>query len=282
MNDLPNLKAALTNGSRFVQATWQQAVLGAATIPGVPEVKANINLRRLYADSIVLGDQLAVPEAGFLRSHIIATKRIAVDLEYGKPAWDMKPMLLHGPKARVSKKGKLYNIIPFRHGTSAAHGRNTYFPTMPKDILQQAKNLAPSVAMMQPRRVRLPGGKIQTSMQHVGTKWGGRLTGTENRHPSGQNPTTGYQHKTGRYEGMVRIQKTYDKATQSKYMTFRVASENSDPASWWHPGYKAHHIAKGVSEYTKPTVEAMLRQAAIADMIPTGGLSVGIRIVTGV
>lgn len=116
MTELANLRRALAEASRYVQATWQQAVMGTLPLPGVPEIRANINLRRLYAESIILGDQLAISDAGYLRRYVIATSQVAKDLEYGKGPWDMKPMLLSGPKARISKKGNRYNIIPFRHG----------------------------------------------------------------------------------------------------------------------------------------------------------------------
>lgn len=278
MSQLPHLRAGIAEASRFVQGTWQQAVMGAIPLPGVPEIRANIALRQLYANSIVIGDQLAIPEAGFLRRNIIATKQIAIDLEYGKGPWDMKPMLLGGPKARVGKNGR-YNIIPFRHGTSARHGQNANFKTMPKDVHGQAKALRPSFAMMVPTRVRLPGGKIETSMQPKGLKWGDRLRGTEAAHPARHNPTTGYQHKSGIYEGMYRIRKRYERATQSKYMTFRIVSDKSDPKSWWHPGYKPHHIVRGVSEYCQPGVEAIIREAAVKDMISPLNTTIGLRVV---
>jgi hypothetical protein len=277
MADLPYLRAAIAESTRFIQATWQQVVMGALPLPGIPEIKANIGLRQLYAENILLGDQTVVSDAGYLRRYVIATKQIANDLEYGKGPWDMKPMLLGGPKARISKKGNRYNIIPMRHGTSSKSGQNAYFKPMPKDVLGKVRMIKPSFAAMVPQRVRV-GGKMQTSMQPKGLKWGGRLTGTEAAHPPGQNPTTGYQHKAGKYEGMTRIRKRYDNATQSKYLTFRIVSDKSDPGSWWHPGYQAHGIAQHVSDYCKPAIEGIIRQAANADLIPPSGLSIGMRI----
>ena len=247
MNDMPNLKAAINQSAQFVQATWQQVVMGTLQVPGASEIKENIGLRRLYADSIILSSQLR--HGGNLSQTVVATKKIAEQLEKGTGPWDMKPMLLNGPKARISKKGNRYNIIPFRHGTSDNYAPNSNFKTMPKDIYQQARELKASVKA---------GNKI---------KWGGKLTGTEGQYVPGKNATSGYQHKNGKYEGMVRIEKTYAAATQSKYLTFRVVSEKSDPQSWWHPGYTAHHIAASVSDFCKPGVEEMLREAAIADLV---------------
>lgn len=242
MSDFQHISAAMQTAAEFVQATWQQAVMGTQVVPGMREVKQNIGLRKLYADNIVTGKQLTNGQ-GFSQS-IVAIKQIAEQLEHGTGPWDMKPMLLNGPKARVGKNGK-YNIIPFRHGTDDSYSPNSNFKPMSKDIYAKARELKASVK------------------QGNGMKWGGRLPA---QGPAGQNKTSGYQHKNNIHEGMVRIEKTYKAATQSKYMTFRIVSEKSDPGSWIHPGYKAHNIAKSVSEFCKPSVEQMIGAAAEADL----------------
>lgn len=240
MNDLRNIETAMQEAAEFVQATWQQAVMGQQPLPGAKPVKLDINLRRLYADSIVTGRQLRHSDG--LQQSVIATKKIAEQLENGTGPWDMKPMLLGGPKARVGKNGR-YNIIPFKHGTGGNQDSNR--KAMPTQVYQQARQLKATIK------------------QANAMKYGGRLPA---QGKPGQNPTTGYQHKHDKYEGMVRVEKKYGKATQSQYMTFRVVSEKSDPDSWIHPGYQAHNIAKGVSDFCKPAVERMLRDAATADL----------------
>jgi len=240
---LPHIEAAVGQAAAFVRDTWQQVVMGTLQLPGARDPKVNIGLRKLYADSIAVGPQAVSPGSVVQRIH--AAAQIAMDLENGRGPFDMKPMLLNGPKARVSKKGTRYNIIPFRHGAPSNYSPNSNAMPMPKGIYQQARELKASVR------------------QGNAMKWGGRLpaTGTP-----GKNPTTGYQHKHDVYEGMVRIEKTYEKATQSKYLTFRTVSTNSDPKSWWHSGYQAHHIAQGVSEYCRPAVEEMIYAAAERDL----------------
>ncbi|BET57905.1 hypothetical protein [Geobacter sp. 60473] len=248
MNEQKNLEKAVTAACRLILATWQKTVMGSQQIPGVPEIRANINLRQLYADSIALGEQLSNPNSGLFRRSVVTTKQIARDLEYGKGPWDMKPMLLGGPKAKTGKNGSRYNTIPFRHGTSPKHAPNSNFKPMPKDIYAEARKLKASVR---------DGNRIV---------WGGKLTGTEDRYTPGKNPTTGYQHKSGRFEGMVRIEKEYERATQSKYLTFRRVSSNSDPQAWVHPGYKAHHIARGVATHCEPAVRAIIEAAALQEL----------------
>lgn len=253
MSDLPNIQAAVAQAAAFVQATWQQTVMGTTEVPGARPLSVNLALRKLYADNIVLNNMLV--GGGSIAQKVIALKQIANDLENGKGPWDMKPMLLNGPKARISKKGIRYNIIPFRHGTSANYSPNSNAAPMPRGIYQQARELKASV---------MAGNKMT---------WGGKLPATSK---PGQNPTTGYQHKNDIHEGMVRIEKTYGKTTQSKYMTFRIVSEKSDPKSWWHPGYEAHHIAKGVSEYCRPAIEEMLKAAATRDLQDAIELTIGV------
>ncbi|MEI6827560.1 MAG: hypothetical protein WCK54_18355 [Desulfuromonadales bacterium] len=245
MGTTQNIEAALQRAAAYVQATWQQTVMGNTPLQGMRPLNINIGLRRLYADNILVGEQ-QTSNSGIIQ-RISAQKNIAKQLENGTGPWDMKPGLLGGPKAKMGKNGR-YNIIPFRHGTSNAYSPNNNFPTMPKNVYTQARALKASV-------------KAGT-----GTKWGGRLAGTEFQHPPGQNTTSGYQHKTGKYEGMARIEKPYQKATQSKYMTFRVVSEKSAPGSWIHPGYKAHDIVKSVATFCRPGVTQMIREAAIADI----------------
>lgn len=245
MGPTTNIAAAVNRAAEYVQATWQQVVMGTTQVPGATNPSVNIGLRQIYAESITLGRML-VGQTGTSQS-VVAIKKIAEDLENGKHPWDMKPMLLGGPKARVGKNGR-YNIIPMRHGTSAKYSPNSNFTPMPTDIYKQARQVKASVRN---------GNKMS---------WGGRLTGTEQKYAPGHNPTTNYAHKNGKYEGMVRIEKQYAKATQNKYMTFRIVSDKSDPMSWWHPGYEAHHIAQGVSDFCRPAVEQMVREAAEQDV----------------
>lgn len=245
MAQTSNIEAAVLQAAGFVQATWQQAVMGSQTLPGQKEMMNNIQLRRIYADSI--HTTRMIRGASGYSTTVVATAKIAQQIEKGCPPFDMKPALLGGPKARIGKNGR-YNIIPFRHGSSDKYAPDSNFKPMPKDIYSQARQLKATV-------------KQQNAM-----KWGGKLTGTEAKYKPGSNPTTGYQHKAGKYEGMVRVEKTYAKATQSKYLTFRVVSDKSDPNSWYHPGYQPHNIASAVTNFCRKPVEEMIKEAAMKDL----------------
>lgn len=262
MGALPNIEQAVQQAAGFVQATWQRVVMGQTQVPGATTPQCNVQLRALYADSIVT-DNMIVGQ-GSVAQRVLTVKQIARDLENGKGKWDMKEMLLSGPKARHGKNGR-YNIIPFRHGTS--DNPNSWFKKMPNDIYKQARQLKETrtettkVAVAGKHMRQVLGDHIQ---QHKKTlQWGGRLTGTEATHPKGANAATGQGHKAGKYEGMTKN----GAKGQTQYMTFRVVSDSSPTGSWWHPGYQAHHIAQGVADFCRPAVEKMIGEAAAADMV---------------
>lgn len=267
--------------AEFVRNTWTSVVLGGFGMPpGAPVLKFDtINRRREYADSIVFGSSLDMPGAGQYRRLIIATAKIGQETDQGKPPWDMKPMLLNGPKARLSKKGIVYNIIPFRHGVpSGGNQSNAHFRTMPQDVHAAARTLRPSIGT----------GQLVVS-------WGGRLSRKNPNHQellnkympqskmvaayiNGATKLVKNTHAAGIYDNMVKVSAPYSKTNQSRYMTFRVVSENSPQFSWWHPGRNAQPHVKWVADYCRPKIEERLKAAATQDLIPLVTFRVGITV----
>jgi hypothetical protein len=281
MNNLIN---TLDRATEFIQNTWTSVVRGDGQTLGAPSLRFDtITQRNIYADSIVQGTALDMPEAGEFTRKIIATAPIAEKTEKGYTAWDMKPMLLNGPKARISKKGTVFNIIPFRHGTSDKSGENAQFRPMPKDIYAAAKNLAVSLTTKQ---------SMAGAGQHHILKYGGKLTGTnwDGKYPNQvkviglREPVGivvgrgGYQHKSSIYEGMLKIQANYGAKSQNKYLTFRVVSEKSHPLSWWHPGRPAQPHVQFVVDYCMPAIERNIKQAVQLDFLVFQGLGMDIRV----
>lgn len=116
------------------------------------------------------------------------------------------------------QNGGWYLTIPLRHSTP---GSFMYGSPMPKDVHSQAK--------------KLPAGG---SLSFPG---------------AGDVSWNGYQRKNKTYDGLTRIVKSYQKATQSQYMTFRRVSDKSDAASWWHPGFKGTKIAEELMPFAEKT-----------------------------
>jgi hypothetical protein len=85
------------------------------------------------------------------------------------------------------------------------------------------------------------------------TQWGGRLNV-----PS--VPLLKAHHKSSIYQGMVRKEKTYEKATQNQYFTFRTISTSVVGDSWIRKPIEARNYAVKVSEF----VSKMLPDAVSA------------------
>jgi hypothetical protein len=184
-------------------------------------------------------------------------------IEDGAQPYDMHDTLL-GPSVplagpgqrgkRVNKAGQFYRSIPFRHQVPGTLGKgggavmgSQYFRNSPmakqlqaelgKAIHKAAKKLAPTSGM--------PGAP---------TSWGGRL-------PPGVAGVSKLKphHTTDIYAGMVRQVKTYGKATQATYTTFRTISD-AVPGKWLHPGIGAVNLADEVQKH----VEAIAGDAFMA------------------
>lgn len=182
-------------------------------------------------------------------------------IEQGFQGGDMRDWMLNGPKVKHGKNGK-YLIIPFAHGAAGSSGRNTG-PSMPVSIHAAAKRLAPTLS--RPAR--------GTAAEAHKVKYGGRLTAAS-AHVDQQAHkllTTKSKpwHASSVYKGIIRQQKTYKRATQSSYTSFRVISENvtrgkKDEAGkaaehWFHPGIRAVHFAEKTQKHIRMITTAMFR-----------------------
>jgi hypothetical protein len=269
---MQNLTQALDAAEQFVLNTWQMVVQG--RLPGgCPQLRFDtIEQRQKYIDSIKSAGNLDVPEANFFERRVIATSPIAQDTELGKGPWDMKHMLLNGPKARMSLDGTIYNIIPFRHGVPGGKtGANANFKPMPKDVYAAAKALVPTISV-----------GVHT------LKWGADLNRFDHKklfekyRPVGEFRERGGigmpKHSHSIYEGMYKMQANYGKGAQSTYMTFRTVSEKSPEWKWWHPGRQAQPHLQFIIDYCRPQIEKSLHDAAVADLADITRFNVGMDI----
>jgi hypothetical protein len=278
---MQNFLEELQNAVDFVHATWRSVVMGTTSPPpGTPLLRFDtIDQRSRYANSIVLGTALDVPESGQFERKIIATAKIAEMTEHGYAPFDMKPMLLNGPKARISKKGTVFNIIPFRHGVPGKSGDNAHFKNMPQNIYEAARQLKSSVSVAGTPRLKnhglLYGGKLN-SKEH------GDILGDPKRHVFGHVSDStldhAYRHKKSIYDGMVKVTSGYGKTSQSKYLTFRVVSEKSAPYSWWHPGRPPQPHLGFIIGYCQPKIERGLKEAAQRDFLVLQGVGMEVRV----
>lgn len=170
-------------------------------------------------------------------SIILSGSWLADAIEHGWRGGDMKPGILRSPKAHQGKDGP-YMVIPFRHGGPGSSGRS--FGKMGGP--EQSHGMSLADAEMLGKSVQRAASKLKKSFgdRKTGMVWGDRLgAGVGGAKPL-RNRTSGYEHQTDVYAGMVKLMKTYESSSGAEYRTFRTVSVNSDPASWQHPGIIRH------------------------------------------
>jgi len=194
-------------------------------------------------------------------------------LEQGQDPYDMRETLL-GASSRLRRKalaGGYYGRVPFRHGTPGSVGMagtpmgRQYGPTGPISRAhgnRMTEDAAESLGQKIHKAAKRLKGST-TPQPGAKTKWGQRLpAGMAPRlaHRPVARPTGVNIHKTDIFAGMVRVRHTYEKATQSQYMTFRTISTNST-TGWHHPGIEARHFAEEVQDYVKEVAPKIIRAA---------------------
>lgn len=179
------------------------------------------------------GLQPAVFEAenGVLRAVITLVGGLPNMVEHGVGPYDLRRALLRpgAPGVRISKAGFLYRVIPFRHSTPDSAGQ--VGPQMGIQLGGRddaSLSRAHRAGLMGANDARLAGRAAwrkakaldaTTSHPNEGTKWGDAL-------PAGEAPKVRARHATDLFAGMIRLEKTYERSTQSSFATFRVISSN--------------------------------------------------------
>ena len=223
-------------------ARWREEVQSASLWEGE---------KTAYAASI--SGRMLTPFSG----EITSDYQYVEDIESGRPPYDLKRMLQTSSKVRTSKKGKRYLVIPFRHNTP---GSSAMGPAMPKAVYAQARNLEASTISSSSSKA---GGRAKYI-------WGGRL-GKQSAFPRqlarhGPGLTRAAEHKSGRYDGMVRMDTSTGKSKSSAYLTFRVMIEGS--SGWILPARPGQWIAKKVADNLQRTADVAFPAAVARDIMP--------------
>ncbi|MHC5035100.1 MAG: hypothetical protein ACYTFZ_08695 [Planctomycetota bacterium] len=257
LGDRHTIEGILTNLATAAQAKWRalarQRLDGhtrEAYLNGIQPIEVEVNAR-------------VITLVGWLPNAV----------EQGQEAYDMRDTLL-GPKSRlrrVAASGGLYGNVPFRHqgpGTEGLHGSpmgRQYGPTGPESRgagNRMSEESAKSLGQTIYKHAKRLKGSI-TPEPNAKTKWGQRLprglaprlVDKPLRRPTGIN-----KHKTDLFAGMVRVRHTYEKKTDTQYMTFRTISTKVT-TGWHHPGIEARHLAEDVRDYIEEIAPAVIRAA---------------------
>lgn len=187
---------------------------------------------------------------------IALTGKVPNMVEQGWSGADMRATLL-GPGAKNVKTaadGSRYNTVPFRHGTPGTGGRNVG-REMPPEIHKEAKKLVATVS------------RIGANGKPGAVMYGGRLVPTAKMGEAARTilATKERAHHWGSiYLGMIKEQKTYEKATQNQFTTFRRISTNVKRGAkhWVHPGITARAFAEKVQQEIKGLANDIVSQYA--------------------
>ncbi len=242
----PKLTEALDRVAIDALGKWKTYALGGAPLPNGKTIKV---YGRRYAESI------AIRRTGKFAREVYNDLAIADQVENGFPARDLKRMLLTSRKVRMSKKGKRYLVIPFRHGTP---GTNTN--PMPQSVYRMAKRLSHSSIIGSRREMSInPDRKgIHRQITRLKYSWGDRL-------PPGTANKLNARHKSDPFAGMVKFQNPKQGGSKdTQYLTFRVMSEDS--SGWLVRARPGYHVARTVAEQIKPEAQRELSRAYMTDI----------------
>jgi len=226
----PNLRMvgeSLDLAGGYAANTWESAAYG-AKLPGMT--------RSVHSPRLAQSIQHHMH--GELEVVISADEQELDAATRAKPAWDMKPGLLSGPKARRSKtRGTRYNIILFRH---------------------KFADLSDEAIMALAANVRNFQSELGRRSKILGIGFS-PLTFMNNSYQYVKNgpiaiAATRYTWKTG-IESGIRL------SMGSGPITFRTVSDASDPASWWYPARPENPMVEAVWAAVKDDVEAWVYDA---------------------
>jgi len=171
------------------------------------------------------------------------------DLEIGYPARDLKLEMLNSSSAKQGKSGK-YVDVPFKHVMSRG-------PKQSHGVTAAVKSKVQTVVRAERSQARLEGREQRSPLRVTGSMPGG--TNVQQRYGKrgkAEPWLTMVSHKTSIFSNMIRTKV----GKSGKYSTIRRISENSDPQSWWHPGFKGINALKDIKTDLRNVMRQMYKQ----------------------
>jgi hypothetical protein len=260
-SNFPSLARAVQMVAERAHAMWTAYAAGAPDVNGVALPGGPLkNPIGEYQNSIKLR------QIGPFEAEVYSNLPLAKDIEEGAPARDLKKMLDTSFKVRISKKGKRYLIIPFRHNSpNSVMGNN-----MPKAVQKWWKTAEPSFInngkIEYKRRSGTGAYDIKTRLPIMVPawryRWGDRL-GKDHLEALG---ITGAAAK--RLAGMVNFRNPggdgRKKGSDSQFITFRTMMEGSP--GWIVKAKPGKYPARTTAEAMRPFAEKVFAAAMEEDI----------------
>ena len=173
---LPKLNQAVRAVAQATAADWQREVHKAKLWSGEKDA---------YAQSIT------VKMTSDFSAVVSASYKHAAEIETGRPTRDLKKMLDTSLKVRLTKGGKRFLVIPFRHNTP---GNNALGQAMPAGAYAMAKAMAASKVVSTTQR---PSGEVTYLSPKTGM------------HAAPQAQQRGYLSNTGTKQAQMVAKRNY-------------------------------------------------------------------------
>jgi len=189
-------------------------------------------------------------------------------VEHGIPAFDLRTTLLK-KNAKISWRkagrgggavGYKYKAIPFRHTAPGGSGETghvmgeRYGPQGAQSRAWAAQGLmSRSEAVKMGKSIYAQARRLEQHerLGHYDPRTKKRTTFYIRREQKQKEslpvPKLAPWHSTDIFAGMKKERKTYEKATQSQYVTFRTISE-AVSEGWQHPGINARNLSQQVEQ----------------------------------
>lgn len=253
----PNLAMAVEHITAQAHADWIAYAMG-RPLPGGLVIQ---NRNGEYARSILMRS------TGDFSGEAYSELSYAQAIEEGSPERDMKTMLNTSMKVRLSKNGRRYLIIPFRHNApgsvqgqgmpQAVHEwwKGDRQPSHVTGRYQRASGTG-TFDIQTRKRVMVPGWRY-----HWGSRLGAShleamgITGQAARHLEGM---VNFRNPGGKAGGGGK------KGSHSQFLTFRVMIEGS--RGWIARAQPPKPAARTVADTIRPIAEAAFAAAITADI----------------
>ena len=205
--------------------------------------------KNTYRNSILIVDEGRFKGVVVLSNTISPVPNM---IEQGVSGFDMKNGFSQSAKVKYSKSGSWYLTVPFRWATPGALGESEVFTSrLPDEIYDIARTKSSSKTQLNER----VGSHSQVKFSEIPEDLRPNQRRSEFSDLASKKTFEAYQHVSNIYEGIQRNQQTYEKATQGQYVSFRRASQNSDPMSWIHTGIRARRLAEKALQRTNISSE---------------------------
>lgn len=171
---------------------------------------------------------------------VIELDASALWIEEGKAAGSMLDDLLKSPKAKTSKDGTKYMVVPFEHSKPPSQQ-----PAMAQSISDVLKDKLKKAGVGYKKLDRNPDGSVRQGLVHKGDYGGPQREATTRKDGSPLNEAWKspaldglriYQHAMKNPDGSPKTDKKGNAMGRRDVMTFRVASEKHRGRKWEHEG----------------------------------------------